>query len=228
MQLVEVNVFTVQQPIESNMPISQDQGMVNNTESNLDSLAISYNDDQLANLNLWNGLFALTFLLGVEKFLSSDAQKITSFLLRIEIFIQQHFLNDKPAKNFLELIDIGVTTWYLINTIYESGQNRLIIDNNKSFCQCVSSYFVRNSMIVPNIPKSNSIINPVKLNKSKLTKLTYKKSYVQTSKINIEDIIYIKDLFPTLSPRKIKEISNIIHKSNIAKPKLKMTTKEPL
>ena len=83
-------------------------------------------------------------------------------------------------------------------------------------------------MIVPNIPKSNSLINPVKLNKSKLTKLTYKKLYVQTSKINIEDIIYIKDFFPTLSPRKIKEISNIIHKSNIAKPKLKMTTKELL
>jgi len=50
-------------------------------------------------------------------------------------------------------------------------------------------------MIVPNIPKSNPLIDPVTLNKSKLTKLTYKKSYAQASKINIEDIIYIKDLF---------------------------------
>ena len=61
MQPTEVNVFTVQQPVGSNMPISQDQSMVNSTESNLDSLAISYNDDQLADLDLWNGLFALTF-----------------------------------------------------------------------------------------------------------------------------------------------------------------------
>lgn len=65
-------------------------------------------------------------------------------------------------------------------------------------------------------------------NKNKLTKPFNKKSYTQTSKINIENIICIKDSFPTLSSRKIKEINNIIHKSNMVKPKIRMTTKGPL
>ena len=47
-------------------------------------------------------------------------------------------------------------------------------------------------------------------------------------KINIEDIIYIKDSFPTLSPKKIIEVSNILNKLSIVKPKIKMTTKGPL
>lgn len=80
-------------------------------------------------------------------------------------------------------------------------------------------------MTVPNIPKSNSPIDLVMLNRSKLTKPIFKRLYVQASKINIKDIIHIKNLFPTLSSRKIKEINNIVYKSNIVKPKIRMTTK---
>ena len=60
------------------------------------------------------------------------------------------------------------------------------------------------------------------------TKLTIKKSYTQASEINIEDIIYIKDMFLTLTSKKIIEVNNIINKLSTVKPKIKMTTKGPL
>jgi len=61
-----------------------------------------------------------------------------------------------------------------------------------------------------------------------LIKLTIKKSYTQASEINIEDIIYIKDMFLTLTSKKIIEVNNIINKLSTVKPKIKMTTKGPL
>jgi len=59
--------------------------------------------------NLWDGFFALILLLGINEFLSSDAQNITFLLLRIGTFIKQHSLDNKLAKDFPELIDIGFT-----------------------------------------------------------------------------------------------------------------------
>ena len=67
----------------------------------------------------------------------------------------------------------------------------------------------------------------LKSKKSNLTKSTIKKSYIQASKLNIEDIIHIKYMFLTLTSKKIVEISNIINKSNIVKSKIKITTKKP-
>jgi len=54
-----------------------------------------------------------------------------------------------------------------------------------------------------------------------------KELYAQASKISIEDVICIKDMFPTASPKKIVEINNIINKSISVKPKIKMTMKGP-
>jgi len=51
------------------------------------------------------------------------------------------------------------------------------------------------------------------------------KLYAQASKISIKNIIYIKDMFPTTSSKKIVEINNIINKPNLVKPKIKMTKK---
>ena len=40
-------------------------------------------------------------------------------LMQIRTFIQQYLLGDKLTKNLLDLAEIGITAWYLIN--YESG-----------------------------------------------------------------------------------------------------------
>jgi len=102
-----------------------------------------------------------------------------------------------------------------------------IDENNKTFCQYIVSHFTRNSSTVPKTLNAN----PLAFSKSNDNKLNLpnnnKKLYAQASKISIKDIIHIKDVFPTISPKKIIEINNIINKSGIVKLKTKMTTKEP-
>jgi len=79
------------------------------------------------------------------------------------------------------------------------------------------------------MPKLNMSLpqNLLKSKENNLTTTTTRKSYAQAFKINIEDIIHIKDSFLTLSPKKIVEVSNIFNKLSIVKPKIKITTKEP-
>ena len=82
----------------------------------------------------------------------------------------------------------------------------------------MASCFTRNSPTISKTPNTNN---------NKLILLNNnKKSYVQTSKISIKDIIHIKNMFSTILLKNIIEINNIINKSGIVKPKTKMTTKE--
>jgi len=66
-------------------------------------------------------------------------------------------------------------------------------------------------------PNTSSPQNSLKSKENNLTTTTTRKSYAQTSKINIEDIVHIKDSFPTLSFKKIIEVSNVLNKSSIVK-----------
>ena len=74
-------------------------------------------------------------------------------------------------------------------------------------------------------PKSNPNLSKLIKNKS-IQPINNKKSYVQTSKINIENVIYIKNVFLNTSSKKIVEINNIINISSLVKPRIKMTMKE--
>jgi len=49
--------------------------------------------------------------------------------------------------------------------------------------------------------------------------------YTQASKSNIKNIIKIKENFPNLSAKKIKEVYKILNKPKKEKPKLNITTK---
>ena len=173
-----------------------------------------------------NSVFAPTSLLGVDKFQSYDTQNIICSLMCIGIFIKQHHLGNKLIKDFPNLAEVSFATWYLINTIYELGWDRLSADNNEKLIQqSVSECFAKTPKVMPNISLSQ---NSSKSKENNLTTTTTRKSYAQASKINVEDIIHIKNSFPTLSPKKIVEVSNILNKSSMVKPKIKMTTKEPL
>ena len=79
------------------------------------------------------------------------------------------------------------------------------------------------------MPTSSKTSLPQNLLKSiNSTKSTIKKFYAQASKINVKDIIHIKDTFLTLTLKKIIEVNNVINKLYIVKPKIKITTKGPL
>ena len=62
--------------------------MENSTEPILKTSALSYNKNKLANLDLWDSLFTLILLLGINEFTSSNAQNITYLLLQIGTFIK--------------------------------------------------------------------------------------------------------------------------------------------
>ena len=112
---------SVKQSTGINMSIPHGQDMEKSAKPIIESLAILYNNNQPADLGFWNSLFAPILLFRINKFFSSNAQNITCSLLRINIFIKQHSLDDKPAKDFPKLADIGFVVWYLVNIIYESG-----------------------------------------------------------------------------------------------------------
>jgi len=76
-----VNVPADRQLARTNVSMPQGQGMSNNAKPMLKSSAIPYNNNQPAGPELWDGLFSPISLLGIEKFLSSDAQNITCSLL---------------------------------------------------------------------------------------------------------------------------------------------------
>jgi len=52
-------------------------------------------------------------------------------------------------------------------------------------------------------------------------------TYAQALSANIRDILKLKENFPKLLDKKIKEIYKTVNNSNIAKPKINMTTKGP-
>ena len=80
------------------------------------------------------------------------------------------------------------------------------------------SQFIIKSMTTSNTPitTSNTPTPPFNSSRSNTNKLTNiinnKKLYTQALKINIKDILHIKDTFPTLSSNKIIDINNIINK----------------
>ena len=209
----------------------------------LESSAISYQENQPVDPNLCDSIFVLISIFRVDQYISGNTQNITCFLLQIAQFIKQQSLGDKTVEDILLIFKFEAVAWQLISAIYESGWDKLIADNkNKSFWQCVSAQFDRRktttsfnlkekSAQVSRIPPS---ISP-RPNKETLAKLKFnkkingnKKSYTQTSKSNVENIICIKDAFPKLPTKKVIEINDIVNnKTGQAKPKINMTIKGP-
>ena len=124
-------------------------------------------------------------------------------------------------------------------------------ENNYSFQRYMTQCFVVKPIIEPNpkkasiaptlsqtvlsapIPSSNIPIVPFQLSKEFLAKLKQSKLltemlYAQASKLNVKDIIHIKDAFPSLSLKKIVEFNNILNISKSVKSCIKITTKKPL
>ena len=89
------------------------------------------------------------------------------------------------------------------------------------------------SQAAPSVPilSSDIPIAPSQLSKESLAKLKLptrtnnKKSYTQASKLNVKDIICIKNAFPNFPLKKIIEVNNILNILKLVKSYIKMTTK---
>ena len=79
---------------------------------------------------------------------------------------------------------------------------------------------------IPIAPSQLSKESLAKLKQSKLpTRTNNKKSYAQASKLNVKDIICIKNAFPNFPLKKIIEVNNILNILKLVKSYIKMTTK---
>ena len=102
------------------------------------------------------------------------------------------------------------------------------MDNNEKLIQqYMTECFVKTPKVIPK-PKLSSLQNTLKSKEINSIISTTKKLYAWASKINIKYIVHIKDIFLTLSSKKIVEVNNIINKSSTVKLKIKITTKGPL
>jgi len=61
-----------------------------------------------------------------------------------------------------------------------------------------------------------------------LIRTNNKNSYTQTLKLNMEDIIYIKNIFPSLFLKKIVKVNNILNILKLVKFCIKIVTKKLL
>ena len=109
-QTVENNMSAVNQSTNSNVSIPQSNSPFLSTEVTLNTLALLYNNDQLADPDLWDGLFTPTSLLGVDQFLSYDTQNITCSLVYIGTFIKQCLLDNKLIKGLSDLVEVSIAT----------------------------------------------------------------------------------------------------------------------
>ena len=87
----------------------------------MESIAISYQENQPADPDLWDSIFAPISIFGIDQYISDDPQNITYFLFYIVMFIKQQSLDDKTAKDILPISEFRAAVWEFISTIYESG-----------------------------------------------------------------------------------------------------------
>ena len=63
------------------------------------SSAIFYSVNQLIDLQFWNSSFCLISIFGINEYLKGYIKNIICLLYRIALFIRQHKLKDKIAKD---------------------------------------------------------------------------------------------------------------------------------
>ena len=227
---------------EANSPLSPHANDSNHSVSppDLEPSAIPYQANQLADPQLWDGNFNSISLFGTDEFLASDAKNIACSLQRIATFIKQRPLGDKNSQDIPQISEFGFAAWDLVSSIYSSGWDKLIADNNsRTFRQRVASQFIMKN--IPTTEKRNKT-NPANISRipppipprpsaSVLAKSKHHKnikSFAQATKGSTEDILKIKEAFPKLPIKKIIEMHNIAHDTNKKiRPKINMTTKGP-
>ena len=169
---------------------------------------------------------------------------------RIVDYIKNNPADKKsPAREFKQ---VTKSFWNLIQAIYSSRWDLLPVEDGKNFRTLVGEKILNNYIklglvnqpeakkLLPSMP--NTAINPnvpITPSPSKTTgpiekkapkPMIMKKSYAQASKTNIsssiEDVIRVKEVFPTLSADEVGKMLKAKNSSGgTKKPKINMTTR---
>ena len=179
---------------------------------------------------------------------------MSTLLLYMTKFIRNRNIESNKVNNVNHLQCLGQIAWEFILSIYKSGQNILITnENNRIFRQNVASKFSPELNCIKPIKRAKQLkdkqvevvkISPLiparpskkVLEKSKFFNKRGKKAnkseklktlYAQALALSISEILKLKENFPSLSTKKIKNIHRAINDSGKSKPKINMTTKDP-
>jgi len=184
---------------------------------------LNYGRNQLVILSSWEGAHHALSIFGTDQTAEIDAKNMAQSITRIINYIRNNLADKKaPAREF-EHVAKGF--WSLIQAIYSSRWDLLPIEDGKNFHDLVGGKILNNYVnlglvkkpkatkpqpsmpttmpnpIIPTPPPPNKTSGSNEKKAPKPT--TMKKSYVQASKINnssnIEDVIQVKEVFPTLS-----------------------------
>ena len=85
-----------------------------NTSQGLDPWVIPYQANQSVDPQLWNGNFCPIFLFEVDEYLKD-------FFFRLAAFIKQCPLENRIAKNILQITEFMFAAWGFLSATYKSG-----------------------------------------------------------------------------------------------------------
>jgi len=169
-------------------------------------------------------------------------------------YILGKLIEGNKANNIKDLKDISKVAWGFILFLYKVHWDSLVVDdtsisfknkvksklspyvgkepsNNKGKNSVKSSYiFTFPSLILAKSPKKvNEISKFFKKNPISIQKKSYAQVLSNSNKLNIaRDILKIKEAFPSLQNKEIKQIQKIISGDSKPKPHFNITTKGPL
>ena len=215
---------------------------------NIINIQLPYDPNRPMEPKLWDSNFHPVLLYRLLKHLTSNAENIKKSLACMTIYIKHKKIETSKSNDIKNFKDIDKVAWELISSIYKSEWDLLITDNHKnSFRQKVVYKFDprinlnKNSKkkeiitnkpanikrLLPPIPAKsqkevNKILKYFKPNKSMKTIPSKAKLYTQTMKNirNTEEVLKIKEAFPSLQVTNINNIQKIIKGDNNSKPKL--------
>jgi len=211
---------------------------------------LNYGGNQPLLLSSWDGAHHALFIFRIDKTSEIDAINIARSISRIVDYIKNNPADKKsPAREF-EQVTKGF--WNLIQAIYSSRWDLLPVEDGKNFHTLVGEKILNNyiklglvnqpevkkpppsmpnTAMNPNVPATpppSKTTGPIE--KKALKPTITKKSYMQASKTNIslsiEDVIQVKEVFPTLSA---DEVGKMLKAKNSGrgtkKPKINMMTR---
>jgi len=207
-------------------------------------------------IKAWEGHMQLISIFGRMSTQDIDINNIKVSLSHISDFIADQQIKNNRKIDISCLEGFSKVVFEFVKSIYKGEWDNLLAeDSSKLFCDKIRKEFTvevpttlanRKTDCFPS-PKPvefTNILTPTsppratneggsksklanKSAKEKPTNLFSKLAHTYTQ-ASSADILKLKENFPKLSEKKIKEIYKMVNNSNMAKPKINMTTKGPL
>ena len=222
--------------------------------SNSGPSVLNYGNNQPTIASSWDGAHHALSIFGTQETSATDAANITQSITRMIDYFKHNPADKKLSVG--EFTDVVKALWGLIATIYTSrwdllpiedksirklisekiipGYMKLRLSNDKiaEDSSSPSTSLPSNMAVLP--PTTNPAATtplPTSVVSQKVPKPSnMKKSYAQASKTNlsskVEDILQVKEAFPSLSANEVGKILKVKNSSESKmKPKLNMTTR---